>query len=116
MFYAPDPPSFLELVSVERTGKTIEIKYRALYYKYKAGKESPGEAPSPSSRLVTLIPLGKLPAGQYAVKITRVPYQPADRDKVARPIPPEWEDRIVCQPFSFTIGGQGTPPKNDSSQ
>jgi hypothetical protein len=116
VFYAPDPPSFLEPLSVERTGNTIEIKYRALYYKYKPGKEPPGEGPSPSSRLVTLIPLGKLPAGKYAVKITRVPYEPADSDKVARPIPPEWEDRIVCQPFSFTIGEQGTPPKNGSSQ
>jgi hypothetical protein len=101
-FFSYQFAAYVNLVSIERHGKDIEIQYRFV---------------RPTNKIQTahlaLIPLGKLPVGEYRVSIKQVPMVQELIDGGYKPIEPQylredWGRRFVCQPFSFSIvGGAG---------
>jgi hypothetical protein len=89
VFFTHETGPYVHLYKVERRGKNIDI-----HYKFVPHEEEDTE------RHIALIPLGKLPVGEYSVNIIRSKKSEGSKsrqpsDEVAR--------RIVCRPFSFTV-------------
>ena len=81
-----------ELLSVRRDGFDIKIEYRF--------------APQYSSEArvsFALIPLGKLPAGEYHVAIQQAPMEQKHLDAGFEPVEEEQASHMVCGPFSFEV-------------
>ncbi len=83
---------------VERRGNVIKIRYRCV----------PHYTPEVTVHLA-LIPLGKLPAGVYQVEITQAPLDQKYLDAGFEPLSTEAAQKIVCQPFSFTVEDPPSP-------
>jgi hypothetical protein len=91
-------------------GQSFELKYQWPYVQ--TTEERVMSGPRIDWAGIALIPIGKLPVGKYEVRITRVPYEPKSGETLI-PIPPDWNDLIICQPFVFEVkeNEQATPPK-----
>ncbi len=59
-----------------------------------------------------LIPLGKLPAGEYEVRFEQIPMEQKYREASFEPVHPE-AFHIICRPFSFMIW-EPRPPNDES--
>src|SRR3972149_9633631 len=94
VFFSYRAGSRVQLVKVERPGKTIRVHYRFF-----------GDGLMASTSHLALIPLGELPAGRYQVEIVQSPM--GNRyTQAAGQIMKDWGDRLVCQPFSFAVSEQ----------
>lgn len=92
VFFAP-PSMPVRLDRVERTNHNITIRYMLLTSNLRT---QPWH--------LSIIPLGKLPAGKYQVEMLRS----HEREKESNlpefpPVPPNSERGIICQPFSFVV-------------
>jgi len=92
VFFAP-PSMPVRLNRVERTNGKITIRYMLLTSNLRTRPWH-----------LSIIPLGKLPAGEYDVEMIRS----HEREKEFNPpdfppVPPNSERGIICQPFSFVI-------------
>jgi hypothetical protein len=92
VFFSHSAGSYVRLDSVERSGPIITIKWHFLTH-----------ATLDMSAHFALIPLGKLSPGKYEVKIVELPLKTGDRVVGYQPFDPKLVQRIVCQPFSFTV-------------
>jgi hypothetical protein len=94
VFFANQSNFYVHIQEVERKHKQIEIHYRFVQHETMEVTEH-----------VALIPLGKLPSGQYHVEMIQAPMAQESfhlqslSDKVA--------SRIICRPFSFSVRLQG---------
>ncbi len=91
-FFSSSFGQYVHLDHVERRGKTIKIAYRFVPHETKQ-----------MTAHYALIPLGKLPIGKYRVDIVRLPLEQKYVEKGFKSVEPQWESRVVCQPFSFTV-------------
>lgn len=82
----------IEIERVTRRGNTIDIRYRFV----------PRYSPKSTIGLA-LIPLGKLPVGEYRVEINQAPMAQQYLDSGFEPVSAEAARNIVCQPFSFSV-------------
>ncbi|HVT28176.1 MAG TPA: hypothetical protein VHE81_09180 [Lacipirellulaceae bacterium] len=97
---------FSELVSrclvqihkVERTGDQIEILY-----------ELKPDIGGLNFTNFALIPLGKLPAGKYEVKMRQLPHEltTAEIKYHYKPLDEKWSRNFLCKPFNFTVAKKG---------
>lgn len=96
-FFSPyEFNSFIHLHRVERKGKIINIRYRF----------APNETEE-NPKHFALIPLGKLPPGEYRVNMIQSPMEHAYAAIGVQPISNEDARRSVCESFSFSISAQG---------
>jgi len=86
----------VELEKVERRGPVIDIRYRLVPHQ-------PSGQSDETAVGFALIPLGKLPAGDYRVEITQAPLEQQHLDAGFQAVSDEEASRIVCQPFSFEV-------------
>ena len=92
VFFSHSFGQYVHLDSVERREKTAKIAYRF----------GPHETKQLTAHYA-LIPLGKLPVGNYRVEIVRLPLEQKYVDQGFKPVDSQWNNRVVCQPFSFEI-------------
>jgi hypothetical protein len=92
VFFSHPFGQYVHLAHVEQRDKTIKISYRFV----------PHETKQMTAHFA-LIPLGKLTAGGYQVDIVRLPLEQKYVAQGFKPVDPQWESRVVCQPFSFTV-------------
>jgi len=103
VFYSNASAYRVELEKVERSGSVINIRYRLAPYQ-------PADLSEKTLVDLALIPLGKLPAGEYRVEMTRSPMEQKHLDAGHKPVSDEQASRFVCQPFSFEVWN---PPEPD---
>jgi hypothetical protein len=84
---------YMHLMRIERLKGTITIEYCL---------EPVGSLPHLSPK-VAIIPLGKLPPGEYHVKMLGFSKKPDDRKSACEPISDDLMKKLICQPFEFTI-------------
>jgi hypothetical protein len=96
IFFASPVGEPLVFDSVTRDGSIIELKYHLVYSQVHDSWPS-----------FAIIPVGKLPSGNYEVRITRLRIEQKMNGAIMPPLGPEWEGRIACQPFSFTVKETG---------
>jgi hypothetical protein len=96
VFFAHETGPYVHLQKVERQGNNIDIQYHFIPHDSKE-----------TMRYVALIPLGKLNAGAYRVKINKSPMEQKYLDLGFRPVSDADSSRIVSRPFSFTVSEQG---------
>ena len=82
VFFTREFNYYVHITEIEHKGDTFKIQFRFVPHNSKDATVH-----------FALIPVGKLAPGKYSVQITQGP----------DPIKPEWERRIVCQPFPFTV-------------
>jgi len=99
VFFSYASPYPVVLDRIERRGTVIDIRYRFV----------PGIPPGSTVHLA-MIPLGKLPAGEYRVKISQSPREQKYVDAGLGRVSDEQVSRIICGPFSFQVWD---PPKPD---
>jgi hypothetical protein len=95
VFFAHPTAGYVHLHAVEVAGTDVTIKYRIVPHRTKE-----------STTHFALIPLGKLPAGEYRVRMVLLP-PPEEAGKRARPFDPGIAARDVCGDFTFLVGGDG---------
>lgn len=91
-FYSHSFGQYVHLDNVERRDKTVKIAYRFVPH-----------ATKQLTAHYALIPLGKLPVGKYRVDIVRLPLEQKYIDQGFKPVDSQWDNRVVCEPFSFEI-------------
>jgi hypothetical protein len=96
IFFAHETREYVHLHRVECRGYTLKAYYRFV----------PNENEEMSAYLA-IIPLGKLPAGRYRVKIIRSPMEQKYVDIGFRPLSDEVARQIVCGSFSFWVNEHG---------
>jgi len=96
VFFAHETRRYVHLHKVERQGDNISIYYRFI----------PHETEE-TTRHFALIPLGRLPNGNYRVKVIRSPMEQKYADIGFRPLNDDVARRIVCRPFSFSVSQEG---------
>jgi hypothetical protein len=96
VFFAHETRRYVHLHKVERQGNNINIYYRFI----------PHETEE-TTRHFALIPLGRLPIGNYRVKVIQSPMEQKYADIGFRPLNDDVARRIVCRPFSFSVSQQG---------
>jgi hypothetical protein len=94
VFFSYQAGSRVELLSAERNGHRVEIKYRFV-----------SEGLLMSTSHLALIPLGRLAAGEYQVQFKQEPMATRPGAKSGSKINEEWGQRLICKPFSFSIVG-----------
>lgn len=82
---------YLELASVQRTGFEIVVSYRFIPHQT-----------TDASQHIAIIPLGKLPKGEYSVRVNRAPIEKKLRDAGRREPPDVWGKRVTA-PFTFSV-------------
>ncbi len=92
VFFSHSFDQYVHLDNVERRDKTIKIAYRFV----------PHETKQMTAHFA-LIPLGKLPVGKYRVDFVRLPLEQKYVDTGFRSVDSQWNNRVVCLPFSFEI-------------
>lgn len=92
VFYSHSLNEYVHLDSVERRDKIIKVAYRFV----------PHETKQMTAHFA-LIPLGKLPVGKYRVDYVRLPLEQKCVDKGFRSVDSQWNNRVVCQPFSLEV-------------
>jgi len=98
VFFSHPSAYRVQLEHVERRGKIIDIHYRFVPH-----------FSSESTFHYALIPLGKLPAGEYRVQIQQLPMEQKYIDAGFKPVGPVELRRIVCKPFSFIVKDPPAP-------
>lgn len=89
----------VELVRVERQGTVIDVCYRF----------APHDQVDLKGALA-LIPVSKLPVGEYHVQFSQLPMEQIYLDtSTIEPVSDEQASRIVCQPFSFQVWDPPSP-------
>ncbi len=81
-----------QIRQIERKFDHIEIRYQL----------EPGIVQSGRINLA-LIPLGKLPIGEYHVEMRQLPREQKFIEWGIKPLDLEWSRRFLCKPFSFTV-------------
>jgi hypothetical protein len=92
VFFALEARRYVHLHKVERQGNNISIYYRFI----------PHETEE-TNRYFALIPLGRLPIGNYRVKVIRSPMEQKYADIGFRPLNDDVARRVVCRSFSFSV-------------
>lgn len=92
VFFTHETGPYVHLQKVERQGNNIDI-----HYKFVPHEEEETE------RYIALIPLGKLPVGEYRVNVVRSP----DAGSRLKKVSDEYAQRVVSRSFSFTVSEQG---------
>jgi hypothetical protein len=92
VFFSHSFGQYVHLDNVERSGTKIRVSYRFV----------PHETKQMSAHFA-MIPLGKLSPGKYRVDIVRLPLEQKYVAQGFKAIDRQWEARVVCQPFSFTV-------------
>ncbi len=103
VFYSNASAYRVELEKVQSRGSVIDIRYRL----------APYQVVDPSKKTsvdLAVIPLGKLPAGEYRVEMTRSPMDQKYLDAGHKPVSDEQAGRFICQSFTFEVWN---PPKPD---
>jgi hypothetical protein len=101
VFFSYQFANYVHLQRVERTGSTIDVRYRFV---------------QPINRIQTvhiaLIPLGRLLPGDYRVEMTAGPIgqelfdgriESRKTDRRSASLVQEWHRRFVCQSFEFSV-------------
>jgi len=99
VFFSHGLGRFCHIQEVKRTNGTIHVAYQLVPH----GTEN-------GSSHIALIPLGKLPVGEYQVKIHQIPL---DKKSGIPPLVGIDTTLSICQPFSFSVlasGGKGDSP------
>lgn len=99
VFFSYTSPYFIEFERIERRGAVIDIRYRFV----------PGIPPG-SSVHFALIPVGKLPVGEYRARISQSPMDQKYLGAGFGPVSDEQASRFVCQSFSFNVSNPPAPP------
>jgi len=86
----------VEIEKVKRRGSVIDIRYRLVLHQ-------PSGQSDKTAVDFALIPLGKLPAGDYRVEITQAPPEQQQGGAGFQAVSDEEASRFVCQPFSFEV-------------
>jgi hypothetical protein len=95
-FFSYSFGAYVHLQHIERRGKLIEISYRFV----------PHETKQMTAHFA-IIQLGTLPGGQYRVNMVRLPLEQKYVDQGWTPVDSKWDSWVVCQPFGFTVVGNG---------
>ncbi|MCI0333495.1 MAG: hypothetical protein L0228_09760, partial [Planctomycetes bacterium] len=95
-FFSYQSHPYVRLHKVERQGVTINVRWRFVPHETEETTEH-----------FALIPLGKLPSGQYRVNIIRSPMEKKFADRSFRELREEVARRVVCGSFSFAVLQQG---------
>jgi hypothetical protein len=99
-FAGPAGGNYVRLEQVQRKGNLIEIKYRLEPYFEHALSET-----------FALIPLGKLPIGEYKVEMLQLPRREKFIAWGLEPFDKAWSSEVLCKPFSLTIIPKEKEPK-----
>jgi hypothetical protein len=83
----------VQISEVRREGNRVVIQYRLMLPKWK------GKAPAN----LALVPLGKLPVGEYSVEMEQIPWDRTDNEPGLKPIDDSWSRKYLSKPFSFTV-------------
>jgi hypothetical protein len=94
IFFSYSLGSYVHIQEIERRGNLVEIRYRF----------TPHFTKETTSHFA-LIPLGQIPAGEYQVKIVKLPVA-EEFAKYVRPSDRDWAKEIVCKSFSFSVEQQ----------
>jgi len=92
LFFSHPCNYFVHLQRVTRRGNVIHIAYQFV----------PHKSPLPTVHFA-LIPLGKLPPGDYQVEISQIPLDQQYIDGGFLPVTDAMAKRLVCRSFSFRI-------------
>jgi hypothetical protein len=92
VFFAEPVAPQLEILRVSRKGPRIELQYR-------------WDKISERAFNFALIPLGRLPLGQYYFETQQMPDLKLSEEKRARQA--ECSQNYLCQPFAFTVNEKG---------
>lgn len=95
VFFTTELNDYLDLKRVDIDGNTINIAFKLI------PKETE-DAPS----YFALIPLGKLPTGEYHVNMVNSSDEQEWASSGRRPRGNEFVRRCICNPFSFTVGSK----------
>jgi hypothetical protein len=91
-FSEPISGTHNNLRAVERRGNDIEIQYQL--EPYNEGHLTFDMA---------LIPLGKMPVGEYRVKFRQLPIGKEFLQRGYKPINEKWDQTLLCKPFTFRV-------------
>ena len=97
VFFSHPASYFVRLREVVRNDNEINVKYEF----------EPHTSPEVTTHFA-LIPLGKLPAGEYKVRFEQQPLAKKFRDAGFQPVHPE-APQTVSQPLSFTVWEPASP-------
>lgn len=92
VFFSLEFGYYVHITHVERTGNTIEIKYKFVPHYTKN-----------RTRHFALIPVGNLPKGKFSVSITPEPFDRGSVGKEFKEIPDERKLPLVSSSFDFTV-------------
>lgn len=92
IFFSHQLGRFVQLHEVKRHGDRIEVRYRL----------QPHSEPYLTGHFA-LIPLGKLPTGEYRVEIVRSPMEKKYLDRGSKESDPIRVAPSVCKPFTFEV-------------
>lgn len=93
------PSSYrVHIEKIDRHEDTFRIEYRFV----------PQPTVEPSIQLA-LIPVGKLPVGNYGVEMVQLPLEQEYLDAGFKPVSEEGSKRIVCQSYSFQVYERPAP-------
>jgi hypothetical protein len=90
-FSHPFQPA-VELAQVERKKNSIVIKFKMI--------------PNPHMTIswgLSLIPMGKLPTGEYRVHMVRIPEAKKLNQETLYSVESKWEEVVVSRPFTFIV-------------
>jgi hypothetical protein len=83
---------YVHVEQVERHASTIQVRYRFIPHMNKMVTEH-----------FALIPLGRLPVGEYQVEFTQLPLPERFVRNDEEFVPDEMVNKIVCKPFEFSV-------------
>jgi hypothetical protein len=92
VFFTYPAGCLIELHQVDHRNKLIQLRYRFV-----------STGLSMSTEQLTLIPLGRLSAGEYRVEMIQTPMRGKFISAGEGQIRPDWEKRIICRPLSFSV-------------
>lgn len=92
IFFSHQADKFVHLQEVSRSGNVVTIRYQFV----------PHAAKNLTSHFA-LIPLGKLPVGEYQVEIIQSPMDSKFTATRSSDVPDDEASRIVSRPFSFRV-------------
>lgn len=92
VFFTHPSSYYVQLVNVERRGGSIKVQYRVVPH-----------FTAESTVHFALIPLGKLPAGEYFVEFEQAPMERKFQEAGFIRYDSTKERRLVCRSFSFTV-------------
>jgi hypothetical protein len=94
VFFGHESGYYVYLEQVERQPGKITVRYRLVPHETKE-----------MTRHFALVPLEKLEPGEIHVEFVQSPMEKHLVDMGFKPAHKTWQERIICQPFSFRIEG-----------